>query len=480
MTPGHQSARQLVYTKLVSVNSSILGGIYNMQFPHRPPRPGVLAALFVLLILVITACGDNEGDDANSDGDESSGEPETINLNDVNTIEQLARLVMSDQDDVLRGHSFEVDAWISPPPETTGVPSTPPEGCPIVPQKQDWLSDEPIETQFEVAGAMLPNDRLAEDVPVLRLVVPYRLGFVDLPERATLRGQVLDEDHAGCPSANSLFVLEEIVQELPADHAEESDQQFDGEWDSLSSDTGAVTLEYPAGWDVEEEDTGVSARYRFTGPDRFRTIRFVVNEGETYWHPDTDGGNPPDVLGGDHQEPVNAGDAAARLIDDRRQTSRGERELRLVFNHQGNTLYLTMIMRDGVELDSESIAVFSEMAERIKFDGDVALSDPMDPVLAASEEIGQGPFLSEADARYVAINASELTRAEPVDARLVSERDARTAVDGVCHNFDGRPSGVWLVTVDGVTPNGRETQRLVYLDAETGDHLCQSDAPGVS
>jgi hypothetical protein len=70
--------------------------------------------------------------------------------------------------------------------------------------------------------------------------------------------------------------------------------------------------------------------------------------------------------------------------------------------------------------------------------------------------------------------------AEAIDAELVSERDARQAVDGACHNFDGRPSGVWLVTVDGVTQSGREAYRLVYLDAENGNRLCQAEAPGVS
>ncbi len=446
-----------------------------MQRSDRLARSLFVYSLLSVLVLILAACGD-EGDDADLSGSEASDEPETINLNDVNTIEQLASLVVSNQDDVLRGHAFEVDAWISPPPTTTGVPSTPPQGCPVVPEKQDSLSDTPIDTQFEIAGTTLPNERLAEDVPVLRLVVPYRLGFIEIPERATLRGYVLDEEHADCPSANSLFVLEEVVEELPADR-EDNQDEFNGEWASIQSETGAITIDYPAEWEVEEQDTGVSARYRFLGPEPFRTIRLEVNEGETYWHPDADGGNPPDVLGGDWRKLAEVGDATARLVDDRRRTSSNEREVRLVFNHQGMTIFLAMVTRDGIELDTESLGVFSEIASRIQFDGDVAMSDPMDPVLAAGEELGEGPYLSEPDAHYVALTASGMTGAQVIEARLVSERDARTAVDGACHNFDGRPSGVWLVTVDGVTPSGSETQRLVYLNAETGDRLCQTEAP---
>jgi hypothetical protein len=448
-------------------------------------RPTSLARLVVIfmgliaLAVLIVACGEDDLDDEGS-GSQNQEDPNGLpDLDTVRSVDELAELINSENRDDLRNHEFEIDAWISPPPTISGAPGTPPQGCPVVPEKQDWLTDDPIDTQIEVAGAAIPNEQLGEDLSILRLVVPYTLGFVDLPERATLRGTVLDEQHAECPGADTLFILSEVVDSLPAER-DDNDDDLITDWTQTTSELGQLVLEYPSDWDLEEQDTGISARLRFLGPEPFRTIRLEIQEGETYWHPDADGSGAPDVLGGDRQELAIAGQADARLIDDRRRTSSGEREIRLVFNHDGKTIFLAMVIKDGANLDAESIWVFDEMARRMRLQGDVAMSDPMDPILAARDDIGEGPFLSEADARYVAINASGMTGAEAVQAELVSERDARTAVEGACRNFDGRPSGIWLVTVAGVTPSGREAHRLVYLDASNGNRLCQTEAPGVS
>ena len=440
----------------------------------------VFTGALTLLLVALSACGDDESGDVELTGQNPADEHAGQDLDSVRSVEELVALIGSPDREALRGHRFEIDAWITAPPSTHGAPSTPPQGCPVVPEKQDWLTDDPIDAQIEIAGAVIPNERLADDIPVLRLVVPYTLGFVEIPERATLRGYVLDPEHSDCPRSETLFVLDDVVDALPADRPND-EAELIAEWDQISSDLGGLVLQYPDGWDVEQQDTGVSERIRFLGPDPFRTIRLEVQDGETFWHPDAnDGGSPPDVLGGERQEPAFAGQAHARLIDDRRRTSSDEREIRLVFNHQGRTIALAMVLRDGAALDTESIWVFSEMAYRMHLRGDVTMSDPMDPILAASDEIGEGPFLSEADARYVAVNASGMSAADAVDATLVSERDARNAVDGACRNFDGRPSGVWLVTVDGITPSGRDAYRLVYLDASNGTRLCQTEAPGVS
>jgi hypothetical protein len=457
-----------------------LGGELRM-IRHSQSRPRILllGALLCILAISLSACwNDDEEDMQLVEGDlaEADNSPD---LESVSRIDELAELLISAEPDQLRGHRFEVDAWINPAPRANGVSSTPPQGCPIVPEKQDWLSDEPISTQIEVAGVALPNERLGDELAVLRLVVPYDLGFVEVPERARLSGYVLDEEHAGCPGAESLFILEDIIEPLSSE--EQADDSVNiTDWEQYTHEPTGITLEYPKGWDVEDRDSGQLSRVRFLGPEPFRTIRLEIHDGETYWHPDASEGGTPDVLGGARQEPAMAGEAHAQLIDDDRRTSTGEREARLVFNHDGRTFALAMLFRDGADFDSASMHVFSEMAQRVQLVGDVSMSDPMDPILAASDEIGDGPFLSEADARYVAVNSAGLTAAEAISAELVSERDARNAIDGACRNFDGRPSGVWLVTVEGVTPSGGEEQRLVYLDGTHGNRLCQAEAPGVS
>ncbi len=436
-------------------------------------------SLLVIGLLVSSACGDDEDNQTASTEEQQRDEVSTV-VNEIATVDQIVNLISSHDRDRLRGEPIEIEAWIHPAPRTTGLPTTPPQGCPVVPEKQDWITDEPIDTQIEVAGATLPNDRIRDDVSMLKLVVPYTLGFIDVPERAVLRGHVLDDNYRDCPLSETLFILDEIVEQLPAERSADTAESVQN-WERFTHERSGVVLEYPEGWEIDERDTGHSARIRFIGPDEFRTIRLQVQEQETYWHPDAnDGSAAPDVLAGDRREAAMAGPAYARLVDDSRRAGSAEREVRLVFNHQGNTVSLAMVIRDGIELESGSLWVFNEMAQRLRLHGDVAMSDPMDPVLAASDEILEGAFISDADAMHVAVGVSGMTEAEAVEADLVSERDARLAIDGACRDFEGRPSGVWLVSIEGVLPTGSEAFRLVYLDAETGNRLCQAEAPGVS
>jgi hypothetical protein len=479
VTERHENNEYRSVIDLVPVTGA---GIRRMldSITIRQQRLLLLAFSLGLFSLIFTACSSEDDSDEDGHSDAVASERiAQIDLESVTRVDELVQLLDSDASDQLRGHRFEIDAWVSPPPRTSSNSSTPPQGCPVVPEKQDWLSDEPLLTQIDVAGAVLPNERLDGDMPVLRLVIPYTLGFVEIPDRARLAGYVLDDDHVECPGADSLFILEDVLETLPG----EDDREFVApvaEWEEYTHEPTGIVLEYPAGWEVEERDSGHYKRIRFLGPEPFRTIRLEVHEGETYWHPDASDSGVPDVLGGARQELAMAGRANARLIDDDRRTGTGEREARLVFNHEEWTIFLAMLFRDGAELETDALWVFSAMAERLNLPGDVSMSDPMDPILVASDEIGEGPFLSEADVYYIAVNSSGMTGAEAIHAELVSEREARDAIEGACRNFDGRPSGVWLVTVEGITPGGSEEARLVYLDGETGNRLCQTEAPGVS
>lgn len=451
------------------------GEFHVLMMSRGRARYGVMLGVLVIALSVLSACWNDDSDDAHlldEQATDAGVDPDTIDR-----VDELVELLNGHDPDELRGLTFAIDAWVLSPPESRNSPGTPPQGCPVVPDKQEWLSDDPLTTRIEIAGATIPNHRLAESAQILRLVVPFQLGFIDIPQRARLRGHVLNDDYSDCPSAESLFILEEVVDELPT---ETTDVLADPvtEWEQVTSEHGQIVLEYPAGWEVEARDSGPSSRIRLLGPEPFRIIRLDVQDGETWWHPDSDGGNPPDILGGERREEATAGQVHARLVDDRRRTSADEREIRLVFNHQGRTVVLAMMMQDGAEPDLESAWVFSEIASRMNLQGDVGMSDPMDPILAASDELGEGPFLSEADARYAAVQASGLTMAEAINAELVTERAARAAVDGTCRNFDGRPAGIWLVTIAGVAPSGSDAQRLVYLDASNGLRLCQAEAPG--
>jgi hypothetical protein len=438
-------------------------------------RPSTwLLCCIVAPVLLVAACG-------SSDDSDHAYLPEptpTLDLSGPQRVSDLLSLVRTGNREQIREQTVEIDAWITPPPGAGTIPATPPRGCPVVPEKQDWLTDDPVLTQFEVAGAVLPN-RLEGTTQYLRLVVPYQLGFIDIPERARLRGRMLDPGYAGCPQSDTLFILDEIVEVLPADNME-ANADLPDDWGRWSAADAGIVLELPGNWQIEERDAGGAiVQVRLLSPDGHRPIQLRVTPGETFWNPDqTEEEAPPPLLHGDRIALATAGPARARLIDDSTRAATGERELRIVFNHQENTVALWTIIQDGPEIDRSTLAVFSEIALRLRLRGDVTISDPMDPLLSASEELGDGPYLTEADARYLAVGASGLTGAEAVDADLVSEREARMVTTGACRDFDGRPDGVWLVTVDGVLPTGQQSLRLVYLDAVTGTRLCQTEAPG--
>jgi hypothetical protein len=64
------------------------------------------------------------------------------------------------------------------------------------------------------------------------------------------------------------------------------------------------------------------------------------------------------------------------------------------------------------------------------------------------------------------------------DASMVAEKAAREATPGVCREFQQRPQAVWLIKLGGTKPTGEAATRLVYLDAVTGESICQTDLAG--
>src|SRR5690606_4639892 len=95
------------------------------------------------------------------------------------------------------------------------------------------------------------------------------------------------------------------------------------------------------------------------------------------------------------------------------------------------------------------LTLYSAMAASVRFSEPVDVSDPLDPTLTASDELGPGPFIGEDTAEYRAVVVSGMHEATVISTALVSEREARLAVPGSCREFPGRPEGVWLVTVEG-------------------------------
>jgi hypothetical protein len=433
--------------------------------------PAILWLLALLIMLAACSSPSEPPADQFTPGQEP-GEPRIESVNSVAGLRSLLRDAWRDD---LSGRVIDIDAYVTDPPLIGEGPRIPPPGCPVAPDTLAWLTDEAVTADFQVAGVTLPN-RLPQDVAVLRLVVPYRLGFIEIPRRATLRGRVLVDEYAQCPDAAMLFILDDVVSALEP-HRSDPEPAIPGEWAVWRDDRTGIELEYPAVWGVEERyEAGAIVRATFRRPLSGEPVRLVVVSGETFWQPAD--GFPPDPLRGVRREPVVAGGAPARLVDEIEEFAGGLREARVVLNHEGNTVILSLRYPDGSDLDHDGLAVFTEIVARMRLHGEIGSTDPMDPVLFARDELGEGPFLSEDDARYSGLMASGLTGAETVDAHLVSESQARQAVPGACRSFDGQPEGVWLVTVRGQSPTGQTVQRLVFLDATTGTRLCQTETPG--
>src|SRR6185437_3443112 len=247
------------------------------------------------------------------------------------------------------------------------------------------LTDGHFETAFTVDNVTLPN-LLPSSVPSLELVIPYRLGIVDLPAHALLRGHVLDPAYASCPQARSLFILDSIANgngpsspsPMPTT---ESTNTVD--WKPWSDGATGIRINYPDSWSVQvTHNVGSIIEADFISADTSEHITLAMTPGETHWTDDADSAPPP-PLAGNRQIVANAGAALARLVDvvgD--ETNHGhQRTVRLVLNYGGNTLTLSMVFVDGTPLNTQLLAVFSAMAASMKFDKPLGITDPMDPTL---------------------------------------------------------------------------------------------------
>ena len=370
-----------------------------------------------------------------------------------------------------------VNAHINQPPAQSDSTIAPPANCPVIVTRLPTLTDQPFLTEFSVDGVKLPNS-IPVSLPSLDLVIPFSSGIIDLPAHAELHGHAFDPAYASCPNARKLFVLDSIRNAAaPATPQPTSNDGLSSSWQVWSDPTAALSLNYPDGWQVQAtRNVGSIISAQFISGNSAMHVSLDVTAGETYWtQPVAD--SAPAPLQGNRQVLASAGQALGRLVDvvgD--EVDQGhQRTLRLVFNYGGNTVVLSTRFVDGVALNPALLGIFTGMASSFHFDKPLGISDPMDPTLTARADIGSGPFIGQAKAISIATASSGLTQTTVGDARMVSEKTAREATPGVCREFQQRPQAVWLVKLSGTKPTGEAATRLVYLDAVTGESICQTD-----
>ena len=428
--------------------------------------------VWLVVALAITACG---GFGQLTRRSEDPTASPAVEVGEALSVEAAVTALETERDRLATG-PVELVAYVNTAPGSAGVADAQ-AGCPVAPEGLAVLTDRPFLREFSVAGVMLPNE-VPATVPALRLVVPYSLGIIDIPSRARLRGHFFDPEYAGCPGADRLFVLDEVVEPVNGVRATlVAALPETADWPEWADARLGLGIRYPDGWTVEEaRNQGAIVEVRFQPPNADATMRLAVTPGQTDAGVD---GQLPDVLRGARHAPALLGPARARLVDvvGPARPEGSVREVRLVANYRGNTVVFAAHFTDGAALSPGLLTVFSAMAGSVRFAEPVDLADPLDPTLTAHAELGPGPFIGEGTAADRAVVVSGLHDAIVTDTALVPERDARLAVPGSCREFPGQPEGVWLVTVEGTLPSGQDARLLVYLDASSGERLCQTDAP---
>ncbi|MBX5446716.1 hypothetical protein [Sphaerobacter sp.] len=428
--------------------------------------------VWLVVALAITACG---GFGQLTRRSEDPTASPAVEVGEALSVEAAVTALETERDRLATG-PVELVAYVNTAPGSAGVADAQ-AGCPVAPEGLAVLTDRPFLREFSVAGVMLPNE-VPATVPALRLVVPYSLGIIDIPSRARLRGHFFDPEYAGCPGADRLFVLDEVVEPVNGVRATlVAALPETADWPEWADARLGLGIRYPDGWTVEEaRNQGAIVEVRFQPPNADATMRLAVTPGQTDAGVD---GQLPDVLRGARHAPALLGPARARLVDvvGPARPEGSVREVRLVANYRGNTVVFAAHFTDGAALNPGLLTVFSAMAGSVRFAEPVDLADPLDPTLTAHAELGPGPFIGEGTAADRAVVVSGLHDAIVTDTALVPERDARLAVPGSCREFPGQPEGVWLVTVEGTLPSGQDARLLVYLDASSGERLCQTDAP---
>ncbi|MDI3340533.1 MAG: hypothetical protein QJR03_08375 [Sphaerobacter sp.] len=424
------------------------------------------------LVVVLTLAGCGGRDPASTD---DAGTPiATSDDGPLSVAAAVARIAA--EGDRLAGTPVDLVAYVNPARAGAGA-AAPPAGCPVALEGLALLTDRPFPREFTVAGVTLPNEA-PPDMPSLKLVVPYELGIIDIPPYARLRGRLADPAYAACADAGRLFVLDAVVATLPgAPVPPVPAPPATTAWPEWFDAALGIGVRYPASWQVETlRNQGAILEARFGPPGAAPAVRLSVLAGQTEAGADR---LPPPVLQGERRLAAMLGPARARLVDvpGVPGADGNTREVRLVVNYDGNTVVLATRFKDGSALDPALLTVYSAMAASARFTKPVEVSDPLDPTLLARAELGPGPFITEAMAHQRAVVVSGLQGVSVLGAELVPERAARLAVPGACREFPGQPEGVWLVTVEGVLPSGHQARQLVYLDAGTGERLCQTTAP---
>lgn len=311
---------------------------------------------------------------------------------------------------------------------------------------------------------------------------PGQLIIPQFPYHARFRGRLGDPAFAGCPNAERILIVEEVV----AVYEEQPPETVGGTWEVPAgyeawpryedADAG-FNLPCPPDWTVEPlaagEQGGVSA-VALRGPqwpDHPVVVR--VHEGEIEYDQYEPASLPP-LLQGPSWGVYEQGLAFGRLANQsqplagfsvEREAAAGEGRRAVLFSGSGHTYELELAYPTGFDASQPLLTAYTAMVEGFR------LATPPGPTATPpiKQELGPGPFLSE-DEALARVRERDGQEVELLEAVLLPEAEARRRADA-CGTFGGHPDGVWLLTVRGPYEGMTRTLDL-FLDATTGEQLC--------
>ncbi|MDX9830351.1 MAG: hypothetical protein RBU35_08825 [Anaerolineae bacterium] len=364
----------------------------------------------------------------------------------------------------------------------------------VCPTHRTWaaaLTDRPFPGALRLLNGTrsnaLPADAAWLVATVPEAAQPGQLIIPDFPYHARFRGRLGDPVFAGCPDAERILVVEEVV----AVYEEQAPEAAGGAWEPPAGyeawpryDDAAAgfSLPHPPDWTVETlaaGEEGVASAVALHGaqwPDYPVVVR--VHEGEIHYDQYEPASLPPLLQGpswGVYEQgiafgqPVDEGQPLAGFSVER-EGGAGEGRQAVLFSGSGRTYELELVYPTGFEASQPLLTAYSVMVEGFRLD------TPPGPTATppVKQELGPGPFLSEGEA-LARVRERDGQEVELLDAVLLPEAEARRRADA-CSTFGGHPDGVWLLTVRG-TYEGRTRTLDLFLDATTGAQLCGEEVP---
>lgn len=368
------------------------------------------------------------------------------------------------------GVTVELDAYYG---GASGLILNPSEPSTCMTVHGRWLTDQPVPGYLRVLNHSAINEN---PVGIPHIAVGLGGQAPSIPYHARLRGHLLDLEQHGCLRSRPIIMIDAVLetyQELPDEYATfgvlDPPADFAG-WPRYHDPFLGYRLPYPPEAQIETVDIeGALAALRVTLPDwPEHPIWLEMMNGETHADPyasEFDRQFAPFLQGDIYTPLAGAQNLAGSYIGDHTSTAE------VFFGAHGRSYALVLSYPTGIDASQRLLTVYNLMVAGFQLD----VAPGPTPVSPIKQAIGAGPLIGQEEAFQIA-RKEVGPPAQLLDARLISEAQARAELPRSCGGFRGHPDGVWRLEVYGVIDNAYIGTLFTYLNASTGRLLCSTGA----